>query len=295
MDAVRRRDRDRVGDLVAVPDRRRRVRVPEDRDPVLGQADVVHRVVELLGDRRGRLRLVVGDADHEVCARGRSEDERGGGTRERQPHGCVESVLHQALARQDCRTARTASRTVPAPNRTGSSAGSPVSSRDRAGGRARLVVVQRPRVERDRRDPCGAQRQRHALVQLDELGERRDRIAGIALDLGRARHMAEDVRVRSRAVHEPERDTGVRRMRERALALDEEQLSPTLRPFDDEPLRRARDEVRDDRVDGDAPAGDRDAGLAGGDERPTSGRAAAPPGRARSRPSSCRSRSRSRP
>ena len=29
-------------------------------------------------------------------------------------------------------------------------------------------------------------------------------------------------------------------MRERALALDEEQLSPTLRAFDDEPLGRAR-------------------------------------------------------
>src|SRR5512133_1623802 len=52
-------------------------------------------------------------------------------------------------------------------------------------------------------------------------------------------------------------------MRERALALDEEQLSPTLGALDDEALGRAGEEVGDDGVDSDAPAGDRDARLAG--------------------------------
>ena len=64
-------------------------------------------------------------------------------------------------------------------------------------------------------------------------------------------------------------------MRDRALAFDEEQLSPTLVPLDDEALGRAGDEVRDHGVDGDPPAGDRDPGLAGGDEagcEPTRGR-----------------------
>jgi hypothetical protein len=55
-------------------------------------------------------------------------------------------------------------------------------------------------------------------------------------------------------------------MDERALTLDEEQLSPTPRPFDDEPFGGAGEKVGDDGVDGDAPAGDRDARLAGGDE-----------------------------
>ena len=55
-------------------------------------------------------------------------------------------------------------------------------------------------------------------------------------------------------------------MQQRALALDEEHLAPALDPFDDEPLRGAGDEVGDDGVDGDPPAGDRDPGLPGRDE-----------------------------
>ena len=97
--------------------------------------------------------------------------------------------------------------------------------------------------------------------------ERRERVAGVALDLGRLRRRG---RARSacgaRSVHEAERDAGVGGVRERALALDEEELSPTLRALDDQPLRGARDEVRDHGVDGDAPAGDRDSGLPGRDE-----------------------------
>ena len=55
-------------------------------------------------------------------------------------------------------------------------------------------------------------------------------------------------------------------MRERALALDEQQLAAAAVALDHQPLGRAREEVRDDRVHGDPPAGDRDPGLAGRDE-----------------------------
>ncbi len=72
--------------------------------------------------------------------------------------------------------------------------------------------------------------------------------------------------MRRGAVDEAERHARVGRVRHRALALDEEQLSPALVPFDDELLGRAGDEVGDDGVDRDAPAGDRDPGLPGRDE-----------------------------
>ena len=54
--------------------------------------------------------------------------------------------------------------------------------------RARLVLAERPRVERDRDDPRRARRQREPLVQLDELAQRRDRMrpAAGALDLASA-------------------------------------------------------------------------------------------------------------
>ena len=102
-------------------------------------------------------------------------------------------------------------------------------------------------------------------------------MAGIALDLRRPRLVAEDERVRCGAVDQAERHTRVGRVRDRPLAFDEEQLSPTLVPLDDEPLGRAGDEVRDHGVDGDPPARDRDPGLAGGDEArcdPAGGRGA---------------------
>ena len=80
-DPVGRGDVDRVGDGVAVIDRRRPRRVPEDRDPVLLEPDVLHRVVEGLGDCGRLLRMVVGDAHADVGARGRGEHERGERTR----------------------------------------------------------------------------------------------------------------------------------------------------------------------------------------------------------------------
>ena len=69
-----------------------------------------------------------------------------------------------------------------------------------------------------------------ALVQLDELGERRDRVPGTAFDLGRAGRVAEDEEMRRRAVDEPERHARVHRVDERALAFDEEELAPARAP-----------------------------------------------------------------
>ena len=64
-------------------------------------------------------------------------------------------------------------------------------------------------------------------------------------------------------------------MRERALALDEEELAAPAMTLDDEPLGRAREEVGDDRVHGDPPACDRDPRLARRDEH---GGETTPPG-----------------
>src|SRR5207344_1438341 len=69
-----------------------------------------------------------------------------------------------------------------------------------------------------------------------------------------------------RAVDQAERDARVGRVRERSLALDEEQLAPAPMTLDHQALGGASEEVRDDRVDGDAPPRDRDPGLAGRDE-----------------------------
>ena len=93
---------------------------------------------------------------------------------------------------------------------------------------------------------------------------------------GRPGLVAEHERVRRAAVDQAERDARVHRMQERALALDPEQLAAALDALDHEPLGGAGDEVGDDGVDGDPPAGDRDPGLPGRDEH-----ASARPRRAR--------------
>ena len=142
--------------------------------------------------------------------------------------------------------------------------------------RPRFTLAQLTRVERHRGDPSGPGGQRCPLVQLDQLTQRRDpmRAAAGALDLGLARLVAEHEQVRHAAVVEAERHAGVDRVQERALALDPEQLSPARGALDHELLGRAGDEVRHDRVDGDPPARDGDAGLARRDEH---GLDAAPP------------------
>ncbi len=124
-----------------------------------------------------------------------------------------------------------ASTSFAAPKRTGSSAGSPVSS-SAAATAARAASSSSSRVlSAIAADPRRPRRERQPLVQLDELAERRDRMraAARALDLGAARLMAEDEQVRRAAVEEAERHAGVDRMDDRALPLDPEQ-----------PRRRAR-------------------------------------------------------
>src|SRR5438034_11806422 len=92
-------------------------------------------------------------------------------------------------------------------------------------------------------------------------------MAAVALDLGHAYLVTEHEGVRCAAVDEPERDPRVGGMDERALTLDEEQLSPALSALDDEPLGGAGEKVGNHCVHRDSPPGDRDPGLACGDER----------------------------
>ena len=166
--------------------------------------------------------------------------------------------------------------------------------RQRAIAVARGALVEAARVERDAGDDGRPGRQRDALVELDERGERRNRVARAALDLRRSGHVAEHERVRRRPVDETERDARVHRVDERALPLDEEQRAAALDALDHEALGGAREEVGDDRVDGDPPAGDGDAGLARGNEHRFEAAVAGLADRARRRRSSCRSRSPSR-
>ena len=166
------------------------------------------------------------------------------------------------------RAASTASTSFAAPKRTGSSAGRPVSS-SAASIAARASSSPSARVlSATAATRAGRDRQREPLVQLDELAQRRNRVraAAGALDLRPAALVAEDEQVRDASVVEAERDAGVDRVQERALALDPEQLAAALSPLDDETLRGAREEVGHDGVDRDSPAGDHHARLAGRDE-----------------------------
>ena len=112
-------------------------------------------------------------------------------------------------------------------------------------------------------------------MQGDELGKRRNRVSRAPLDLGRVRHVAEDERVGGASVIEAERDPGELRVDDRSLALDEEKVA-AARTLDDEALRGAGEEVRDDGIDRDSPAGDRDACLTGRDEDGAEPRSRAP-------------------
>ena len=148
-----------------------------------------------------------------------------------------------------------------APKRTGSSAGSPVSAATARSLRARRRPRRRGGVERETRHICGPTgSEMRSCSSTSSAG--RNRVTRAAVDLGGARPVAENERVRCGSVHEPERHAGIHRVHERALSLDEEQLSPARRTLDDEPLGCAGEEVGHDRVDRDPPASDRDAGLA---------------------------------
>ena len=112
-----------------------------------------------------------------------------------------------------------------------------------------------------------------------------------AFDLGRAGRVTQHEDMRRRAVDQPERHSRVQRVHERALPFHEQELASAARAFDHERFRGAREEVGDDRIDGDAPPRDGDAGLTGRHEDGRETAPAEPRGRARPRPSSCRSRS----
>ena len=69
--------------------------------------------------------------------------------------------------------------------------------------------------------------------------------------------------MRCGAVDEPERHARIHRVDERALPFDEEKLASAALSLDDEPFGGAGEKVRDDGVDGDAPACNRDPRLSG--------------------------------
>ena len=74
------------------------------------------------------------------------------------------------------------------------------------------------------------------------------------------RLVAEDHRVGAGAVQQPERHAGVAGVIDAALPFHHHDVG-VLGALEHQPLRGAGDEVRDDRVDRDAPALDEDAGL----------------------------------
>ena len=150
------------------------------------------------------------------------------------------------------------------------------------------------RVQRDRGDAGGPERQRDALVEIDELGERRQRMARVALDLGRARPVAEDEHVRRRAVDQPERHARVRRVRRARPGPRPKQLAAALarpRRRAARPRRRGSRRRRRRRRSPSRRSRSR-SGRSG--RTPRRARGGAPRGRARARRSSSRSRSRSR-
>src|SRR5579862_3216249 len=129
-----------------------------------------------------------------------------------------------------------------------------------------ILLTEVARVQCNREDPRGPCQQAHALVQVDELRERRDREPLVAVDDGVVRLVAEDVAVGRRAVDETEGDTRVRGMQERSLPLDEDELAPATHAFQHELLGGPRNEVGDHGVDGDPPPRDRDPRLTRRDE-----------------------------
>ena len=173
------------------------------------------------------------------------------------------SMIERTSVRVKGRQSSSASASFPAPKRTGSSAGSPVS--------ASAAAIATPAAPSSRCRVFSAiaatfaGRAGSAIRSWSSTSsaERPQRVAGVALDLGRPGEMAEHERVRRRAVDQAERDTGVRGVQERTLPLDPQQPFPRGRRPRRRAARRRRREVRDDRVDGDPPAGDRDPGLAG--------------------------------
>ena len=96
------------------------------------------------------------------------------------------------------------------------------------------------RVQRDREHRAGRASRLICSCSAHELGERRDREAVVSVDDRLARHVAEHVGVRRRAVDQAERDARVGRMQQRSLALDEEHLAAPLARLRARAARRRR-------------------------------------------------------
>ena len=152
------------------------------------------------------------------------------------------------------------------PNRVvGDDAGLALDLGDRSAGGVLLEAVGLDRYRDDRGRPHVP---RHPHLVVDQLRERRDGIARVAVDRLSARLVHEEQCVRRRSVQQPERDAGVERMVERALALDPQDrpVAAALVALDHQPLGCTGDEVRDHLVDRDPPPRDGNARLAGRDE-----------------------------
>ena len=108
---------DRRREVVLAVDRGRVRGVPEERDPVLRQADVLHRVVEAGRDLGRRLRVVVRRADPDVRGRPWCQEQRSEHAYKRQPRGRWQSVPHQTLRIRIAE--RSGRRREPSPPRSG--------------------------------------------------------------------------------------------------------------------------------------------------------------------------------
>ena len=105
---------------------------------------------------------------------------------------------------------------------------------------------------------------RGPLIDVDHLdigGDLHPRLAPVIIADVVARHlMAENQRVGTTPVQQAERDAGIPRVNQAALAFDEHDVV-VLRALEDELLRGAGDEIRHDRVYCDAPPFDEDPRL----------------------------------
>ena len=160
--------------------------------------------------------------------------------------------------------------------------------------RTRSSLVQLARVERDAATRAGRRGSEIRSCSSTSSAQGRQRMARVALDLGRPGVVAEDEGVRCRAVDQPERDARVGRMGERALALDEQQLAAAAGPSTTS--RSAAPARKSDTTASTAmpqPAIAMPVWPVG--TKTDSSPRREPRGRARARRSSCRSRSPSRP
>ena len=230
-------------------------------------------VAQLDDDGRDRVAgVVVGAGDPERLAEGRAggprADERSGLSRRPRQASTARSISAQS---------------GPPPKRTGSSTGRPVSAATRAiSARASSSDAIAEVFSAIATTFDGATRPATfswRSMNGPSVGDRERRVGQVVeVVLGLAGLVDEDHRLGRRAVDQRERHRRVRRVVERALALDDHPVAAPLALLD-HPLDRALGEVADEAVDRGAPAVDHHPGLAGRDERRPIGRPPGPPTR----------------